>query len=327
MDENSIETKIGFHASHEQWPPSALLRFLKQAEQAGFDAGMCSDHFHPWSRQQGQSGFTWSWLGAALQASKLSLGTVCAPGQRYHPTIIAQAAATLAEMFPGRFWLAVGSGEALNEVITADPWPDKNARNARLKECIDVMRALWAGETVDFQGHVRVKDAKLYTRAEQPPKIIGAALSTETAEWMGSWTDGLITVGSQAGELRKIIDAYRHGGGGGKPIFLQVALSFAATEEQAVQEAHQQWRQCALDPSQLADLPTPEAFDAATRSISPQEVKKLLRVSADVQYHLAWLRELTELRFNGIYLHQVARDMDRFIDTFGTKILPELRRK
>lgn len=321
-----METQIGFHCSHEQWPPSALLRFLQRAEQAGFDAGMCSDHFHPWSEQQGHSGFTWSWLGAALHATKLSLGTVCAPGQRYHPAIIAQAAATLAEMFPGRFWLAVGSGEALNEQITGDPWPDKSARNARLRECVDVMRALWAGETVNHDGHVQVKDARLYTRSQRPPKIIGAALSTETAKWMGSWTDGLITVGSDAGELRKTIDAYREGGGADKPVYLQAALSFATTQEEAVHEAHQQWRQCALDSNQLADLPTPQAFDAAAQSVSPQDVQKLLRVSADAHYHLDWLREMAALRFDGIYLHQVARDMDRFLETFGTKILPELRK-
>jgi coenzyme F420-dependent glucose-6-phosphate dehydrogenase len=117
--------KIGYHCSHEQWPPSKLLAHVQRAEQAAFDAAMCSDHFHPWLEDQGHSGFSWSWLGAAMQATTLSFGTVCAPGQRYHPAVVAQAAATLAEMFPGRFWLSVGSGEALNESITGEPWPPK----------------------------------------------------------------------------------------------------------------------------------------------------------------------------------------------------------
>src|SRR4051812_39255083 len=109
---------IGWHCSHEQHPPSALLAHIRLAADAGFAAAMCSDHFHPWSERQGHSGFAWSWLGAALAHTALSFGTVCAPGQRYHPAVIAQAAATLAEMFPQRVWLAIGSGEALNEAVT-----------------------------------------------------------------------------------------------------------------------------------------------------------------------------------------------------------------
>src|SRR3712207_4419898 len=137
---------IGFHCSHEQYPPSALLDLARRAERAGFEAAMCSDHFHPWSERQGHSGFTWSWLGSAFEATRMSFGTVCAPGQRYHPAIVAQAAGTLAEMYGDRFWLALGSGEALNEAITGASWPDKAQRHARLLECVEIMRALWAGE-------------------------------------------------------------------------------------------------------------------------------------------------------------------------------------
>src|SRR3990170_4026998 len=136
---------IGFHASHEQIGPDRLLRLVQAAEAAGFDAGMCSDHWAPWSEEQGESGFAWSWLGAALQATSLSFGVVNAPGQRYHPAIIAQAAATLSVMFPGRFWVALGSGQLLNEHITGAGWPAKPARNDRLRECAEIMRLLWAG--------------------------------------------------------------------------------------------------------------------------------------------------------------------------------------
>jgi coenzyme F420-dependent glucose-6-phosphate dehydrogenase len=141
-------TRIGYHASHEQFRPSTLLACVQQAEQAGFEAAMCSDHFHPWNEDQGQSGFAWSWLGSALQATTLTMGTVCAPGQRYHPAIIAQAAATLAEMHPDRFWVALGSGQSLNEHVTGGGWPTKAERNERLLECVEIMRALWRGETV-----------------------------------------------------------------------------------------------------------------------------------------------------------------------------------
>src|SRR5688572_28458320 len=139
-------TTIGYHASHEQFPPSALLRYVREAEQAGFTAAMCTDHFAPWSESQGESGFAWSWLGAAMQATSLPFGTVNAPGERYHPAIIAQAIATLNVMFPERFWVALGSGEAMNEHITGNQWPLKATRNARLKECVDIIRALLGGE-------------------------------------------------------------------------------------------------------------------------------------------------------------------------------------
>src|SRR6188508_1787327 len=138
-------TVIGFHASHEQVHPTKLLDAVIHAEQAGFTAAMCSDHIAPWSERQGHSAFAWSWLGAALQATSLPFGIVNAPGQRYHPAIIAQATATLGAMYPGRFWAALGTGEASNEHITGGGWPRKEARNARLAECVEVIRALHRG--------------------------------------------------------------------------------------------------------------------------------------------------------------------------------------
>src|SRR3712207_1221955 len=151
--------RVGFHASHEQFAPSELLRLVRAAERAGFDCAMSSDHFRPWGAAQGQSGFAWSWLGAALEATRLPFGVVTAPGWRYHPAVLAQAGATLAEMYPGRFWMALGSGEAINEAITGLPWPEKAERNARLEECAAVMRALLAGETVTHRGRVTVVEA------------------------------------------------------------------------------------------------------------------------------------------------------------------------
>src|ERR687893_3250156 len=135
-------TEYGIHASHEQIPPTELLSAVIAAERAGFDAAMCSDHFSPWSERQGQSAYAWSWLGAALQATDLPLGVVNAPGQRYHPAIIAQAIASLSAMFEGRFWVALGSGENANEHITGGRWPRKELRNARLQECVYIIRSL-----------------------------------------------------------------------------------------------------------------------------------------------------------------------------------------
>jgi probable non-F420 flavinoid oxidoreductase len=317
--------RIGFHCSHEQHAPSALLRHAKRAAAAGFTAAMCSDHFHPWSERQGHSGFTWSWLGAALEGTPLSFGTVCAPGQRYHPAVIAQAAATLAEMYGDRMWLALGSGEALNEAITGQPWPPKPERQARLEECAEVMRALWAGETVSMRMHTTTAGARLYSRPARPPLLVGAALTPETARWVGSWADALITVSAAAGKLRAIVDAFRSDGGEGKPMFLQVPLAFAATDAEAERAAYDEWPQAALRPEQLSDLTSPAEFDRATARCRPEDVLARVRASADIERHIAWLQDDAALGFERLYLHNVAREhQERFIDACGTRLLPAL---
>jgi G6PDH family F420-dependent oxidoreductase len=187
-------TRIGYHCSHEQFSPRALLDLVVQAERAGFACASASDHFHPWSERQGQSGFVWSWLGAAMERTSLPFRTVSAPGYRYHPAILAQAGATLSAMYPDRLWIAAGTGQRLNESITGVAWPQKGERQALLLECVQVMRALWAGETVTHLGRITVQDATLFTRPESPPLAIGAATTPETARWLGTWADGMITL-------------------------------------------------------------------------------------------------------------------------------------
>ncbi|WP_151635890.1 TIGR03885 family FMN-dependent LLM class oxidoreductase [Noviherbaspirillum aerium] len=318
--------RIGYHCSHEQYPPSQLLRNAKLAAQAGFRTAMCSDHFHPWSEQQGQSGFTWSWLGAALEGTPMSFGTVCAPGQRYHPAIIAQAAATLAEMHADRFWVAVGSGEALNESITGEPWISKPQRRERMRECIDIMRSLWAGETVTHSGQVSVRNARLYSRPAHPPLIHAACLTPETAEWAGSWADGMITVSQEHAQMQEVVSAFRSGGGAGKPVYLQVVLSHAASDEEALHAATTQWRQAALDKTLLADLDTPAAFDRATAQLTPQDIAGSVRISASAEQHLDWLMKDAELGFDTLFVHNVHRDQEAFVAAFAEKVLPHFER-
>ena len=225
--------RIGFDASHEQFPPSDLLGLVQAAEAAGFDCAMSSDHFRPWGAAQGQSGFAWSWLGAALQATALPFGVISAPGYRYHPAILAQAAATLCERFPGRLWMALGSGQRLNEDFTGVAWPEKAERNARLRECADIIRALLRGETVSHYGRVTLVDGKLYSLPKTPPLLLGAAVSESTAEFVGGWADGLLTVSGKPEQVRKVVAAFRRGGGDGKPLFMQVGLNWACTEVEA----------------------------------------------------------------------------------------------
>ena len=316
---------IGLHCSHEQIPPSRLLEHVREAEAAGFNAAMSSDHFSPWSERQGESGFAWSFLGAALQATGLPFGIVNAPGQRYHPAIVAQAAATLCELFPGRLWVALGSGEASNEHITGERWPSKAGRNARLRECVDVMRALFAGEFVDHDGLVRVDRARLWTLPEEPPSLIGAAVSAETARWCGEWADGLVTINQPREALERVIAAFREGGGEG-PVHLQVHLSWAATEEEALRIAHDQWRTNVFRPPLCWDLETVEQFDLAAAYVRPEDVTESVLVSADLGRQASWLAELAELGFEQIHLHHVGQDLGPFIHAFGEHVLPELSR-
>jgi probable non-F420 flavinoid oxidoreductase len=313
---------VGFHCSHEQIPPSRLLGFVQDAEAAGFRAAMSSDHFSPWSERQGESGFAWSFLGAALHATSLPFGVVNAPGQRYHPAIVAQAAATLCEMFPGRLWVALGTGEASNEHITGAPWPSKDERNRRLLECVEVMRALFAGETVSHDGLVHVDRARLYTLPAQPPALVGPAISVETAGWVGEWADGLVTVNQPRRKLERMIAAFREGGGEGKRLAVQVHLSWAPDRRSALEVAHDQWRTNLFSPPVCWDLETAEHFDEAARHVRPEDMHPSVLVSEDLGRHAEWLHELAELGFEEIYLHHVGQEQREFIEAFGEHVLP-----
>ena len=313
--------RFALHCSHEQIPPSRLLRFIERAEQAGFQGGMSSDHFAPWSERQGESGFAWSFLGAALARTSLPFGIVNAPGQRYHPAIIAQAAATLCEMFPERLWIALGSGEASNEHITGERWPDKPTRDARLRECVDIMRALFAGEEVSHDGHVIVDRAKLWTRPATPPQLLCAAVSEPTARWGGEWADGLATVNAPIDTLRRMIDAFGRSDG---QLVLQVHVSWAPSQAEAERIAFDQWRTNVFDPPVCWDLDTPEAFDAAAKVVKPEDLRGKVLISSDLEQHVAWLQEFASLGFHDIAIHHVGQDLDPFIDAFGEHVLPKL---
>ncbi|RKT54954.1 TIGR03885 family FMN-dependent LLM class oxidoreductase [Saccharothrix australiensis] len=318
-------TVIGVHASHEQVHPSRLLDAVRRAEEVGFDAAMCSDHFSPWSERQGQSGFAWSWLGAALQATALPFGVVNAPGQRYHPAVVAQAIGTLGAMYPDRFWAALGTGEASNEHITGDRWPRKDVRAARLRECVDVIRALLAGEEVSHDGLVTVDRARLWTRPDRPPALLGAAVSAATARWCAEWADGLITVNAPLAHLREVVDAYRGAGGIGK-LALQVHLSWAPDHEQALRIAHDQWRGNVFGPPVCWDLETPRHFDVLAEHVTPERVAGTVDVSADLGRHAEVLRGYAELGFDELYLHHVGQEQAAFLDAFGEHVLPGVRR-
>jgi len=316
--------RIGWHASHEQIGPAELLAYARRADAAGFAFGMSSDHFSPWSARQGHSGFAWSWLGAAMATTALPFRVVSAPGQRYHPAILAQAMATLAEMFPGRLSVCLGSGEASNEHITGDRWPPKEVRNRRLRECADVIRALLRGEEVTHDGLVRVDRARIWCVPDTPPPLLGAAVSEATARWLGGWADGLATIHRPPEELAGIVAAFRDGGGEGKPMLLQTHVSWAGDEEEALAIAWDQWRSNVFAPPIPWDLETVEAFDEISRFVRPEDVRDAVVVSCDPGRHVAWIEEAAALGFDEIAVHHVGQRQEDFIDAFSRDVLPRV---
>ena len=316
-------TRYGFHASHEQIDPRQLLVDVQHAEQAGFEMAMCSDHFSPWTSRQGHSGYTWAWLGAALATTDLGFGCVTAPAVRYHAAVVAQKIATLGVMFPGRFWTALGSGEASNEHVTGEPWPDKETRTRRLEECVEVIRALLDGDVVTHRGLVTVDRARVWERPEPVPRLIGPAVSVESAARVARWADGLVTVNQPIDVLRRVVDAYRDAGGRG-PLSLQVHLSWAPTEQEALAIAHDQWAANVFGPPVSWDTLTVEAFDVLASRVPLEAVREPVQVSADLGEHAERLAAYAGLGFDDVYLHHVGQAQAGFIDAFGERVLPRL---
>ena len=308
---------IAFHASHEQFTPSHLLKLAVMAEKNGFDAIHSSDHFYPWSVRQGQSGFTFSWIGAAMQATSLPFSMICTPGQRYHPAIAAQAIATLAEMFPGRYHVELGSGEALNEKITGEGWPPKHIRNQRLEECATIIRQMLKGEEVSYEGHVKVREAKLYTLPSQQPLLMCAAISEKTSEWAGGWADGLVTVSGTLEEIRKKRDAFRKTGGNDKPIMVKYSFSYHPDRNTAIDGAYDQWRTNVLSSDKLADFAKPEQFDEEASQITRDKMESLLPIHTRMEQVMEDVQGILRENISCVVMHNVNRHQELFIDHFG----------
>lgn len=322
-----MASRIGYHASHEQFPPGELLALVQRAERAGFGSAMCSDHFHPWSEAQGQSGHAWTWLGSAMATTALSYASVNAPVGRYHPAVVAQAIATLNAMHDDRYTLIAGSGEALNEAIIATRWPAKEERNARLRAAVDAMRALWRGEEVTMLEPdlgFRIESARLYTLPARLPKVFVAALSPETARWAAEWADGLVTISMEPEKLRRVLEAFREHGGEGKPAWLQVKLSWDTSERAAREGAFAQWKTNVLPGEVSQDLRRPAQFEEAASHVREEDVCNAVRVSSDLQRHIDWLQGDLAMGFERLMLHNVNRSQARFVDTFGEHVLSEV---
>ena len=322
---------IGYAASFEQFHPNDMLTWCQQAEKAGFSVVTASDHFHPWVPSQGQSAFVWSWLGALGATTSLRFGTgVTPPGWRYHPAIIAQAAATLEAMYPGRFYLGLGAGEALNEHIVGEYWPEAPTRLERLVEAIEIIERLFTGKVVKHAGkHFKVESARLYTLPDAPPPIYVATSGPIMAGRTGRLTEGIITVGAADEKIRMLMDRFEKGAreAGKNPAdmmrILQVKVSYATTEQEAIDSAMRDWPNGGMN-FPKADIRNPEDFEAMAKLVRPENYKNRVLTTADLDAHVAYLQHFIDLGFKEIHVHNVNQNQEGFIEAYGKHVLPKL---
>jgi G6PDH family F420-dependent oxidoreductase len=329
-------TKIGYAAMLEQFHPTDLLDWCAQAEAAGFEAGfMVSEHFHPWTPQQGQSAFAWSFMGALGQRTSLRFGTaVTCPGFRYHPAVIAHAAATLGAMYPGRFYLGLGAGEALNEHVIGGVWPEVPIRSAMMFESIEIINKLFTGEVVRHKGeYFTLERAKLYTRPadDQTVPVYVATAGPVNAKKTGKFADGIITVGAADDKMAMIWGKFEEGAReagkdpAGAPKMLQIHVSWAPTDEAAVDNAMVEWPNGGMAFFPKQDIKNPEDFAGIAKLVRPEDFKNRVLMTSDLAAHTAHIQHYIDMGYDEIHLHNVGRNQVEFIEVFGREVIPNLR--
>jgi coenzyme F420-dependent glucose-6-phosphate dehydrogenase len=321
---SAAELGVGLHLSAEEHPPALLVDTARRAEEAGFGFVTVSDHFHPWTRRQGQSPFVWAVLGAIAQATeRIPVGTaVTCPTIRTHPAIVAHAAATTAAMMPGRFFLGVGTGERLNEAVHGDRWPAAPVRREMLEEAVEIMRALWTGDVVRAHHgrHYTVEHARLFTLPDEPPPVVVSGFGPQSAELAGRIGDGYMHVAPEA----ELLQTFRSAGGAGKPSYGKLDTCVAASDAEARRIAHETWPTSALQGELGQELATPEHYEQAAANVTEEQVAEGILCSADAEAHLERLREFAEAGFDHVTVQQCGRDQERLIALYADEVLPEL---
>lgn len=315
-------TQIGYAISSEEHAPKKLVEDARRAEEVGFPFALISDHYHPWVNKQGHSPLVWSILGGIAQVTqRLRIGTgVTCPMIRTHPAIIAQAAATIGAMMPGRFFLGVGSGENLNEHITGEKWPPYDIRAEMLEEAVDVIRLLWEGGEQSFYGaYYTVENARLYTLPEELPPIMIAAAGKKAAELAGQIGDGLITTAPD----ETVAQAFDSASGGNMPKYGQIAVCVATDEASAIKTAHEWWPIAGIGGELLQELPTPTHFEQAAQTVREEDVAKNVICGNDPKRHLEAIQKYVDLGFEYVYVHQIGPDQESFFQFYQQHILPE----
>jgi G6PDH family F420-dependent oxidoreductase len=313
--------ELGYALSSEEHPPNDLVGFAHCAEESGFRFALVSDHFHPWLDRQGHSPFVWSVIGGIAQATRrLRVGTgVTCPIMRYHPTIVAQAAATSAAMMPGRFFLGVGTGENLNEHILGKGWPSAPVRLEMLTEAIEIIRLLWSGGEHSFDGaYFTVDHARVYTLPDELPPLYVAASGKAAAELAGRVADGLVTTKPDPG----VVDAFGSAGGVNKPRYGQVTVCWASDEKKALKTAKQWWASAAVPGELSQELPLPRHFEQALETVRDADVVKAVVCGPDPESHRRAIREFVDAGVEHVYVHQVGPDQAGFFEFYRREILP-----
>ncbi|MGW5671878.1 TIGR03557 family F420-dependent LLM class oxidoreductase [Micromonospora sp. NPDC003776] len=315
--------QIGYKLASEAFGPQELIRQAVRAEQAGFDFVEMSDHHHPWLDVQGHSCFTWSALGAiAARTSTLGLATgVTCPTVRYHPAIIAQAAATMALISDGRFTLGVGAGERLNEHVVGQGFPSVRGRHERLREALEIIRLLWQGGYRSYEGeHLQLEDARVWDLPDPLPVIAVAASGRESATMAAELGTGLFATEPEP----SIVEHYREAGGRG-PRYAEVPIAWAADEEQAIRAAKETSRWAVTGWKVMSELPNPVNFDAATVWVEDQHIRRQFSVGPDPEAHVAKARAYVEAGYDHIVLQNAGPDPDGFLDFFAGELNGRLR--
>jgi G6PDH family F420-dependent oxidoreductase len=317
-------TAIGYSMLCEQAAPDQLVRDLRSAERAGFDFSVISDHYAPWLSSQGHSGYAWSILGAAAQATeRIPLMTlVTCPIFRYHPAVVAQKAATVQILSGGRFRLGLGAGENLNEHIVGRGWPMAGVRHEMLAEAVEVISALFDGGNVTHRGrHFDVEQAKLWDLPETRVPIGLAVSGKRSCALAGEKADLMISTEPRR-ELGEMFDA---AGGKGRPRLGQIALAYDRDRDAAVRRAHEQFRWFGLGWPVMTELTGPTAFDAATSSVTPDEVAEQLPCGPDVDEHVQKIKPFVDAGFDEIALIQIGPEQEEFCAWAERELLPALR--
>jgi G6PDH family F420-dependent oxidoreductase len=319
-------TAFGYTLMCEQSPPDALVRDARRAEEAGFDFSVISDHFQPWLASQGHSGYAWSILGAAAQATERIglMSYVTCPTLRYHPAVIAQKAATMQILSGGRFRLGLGAGENLNEHVVGKRWPSVGVRHAMLSEAVDIIAALFENhEPVSLRGrYFDLESAKLWDLPEQRVPIGIAVSGPDSCRLAGRKADVMVAVEPKP-ELGEMFDA---AGGQGKPRVGQIAVSYDSDRDAAIERAHEQFRWFGLGWKVNADLPNPDAFESATQFVTPDDVAAQIACGPDVDEHVEKIKPFVDAGFTEIALVQIGADRQQpFVEWAQRELLPALR--
>jgi G6PDH family F420-dependent oxidoreductase len=316
--------KIGYFLSSEEWGPREQLEQARMAEEAGFEALWISDHYHPWTEEQGNSPFVWSVIGGLSQVtSRVKVVTaVTCPTMRIHPAIMAQAAATAAVMLPERFEFGVGTGENLNEHIFGDKWPSTDVRLEMLEEAIEIIRLLWEGGTKDHEGkHYYVENARLYTLPDEPPPILVSGFGPKATRLAAKIGDGYINVIPDA----ELLELFRSSGGGEKPAHGAFKVCYGEDEAEARKTAHQIWPNDLLPGELPQELPTPAHFEQAAGLVTEGMVAEAIPCGPDPEPHREMIRQYIDAGYDEVYVQQIGPNQREFFDFYEKELLPEFR--